>query len=853
MKYKLITTTLAVFFLLSSIWAVSQETRDVLNAPEEPMNTIENISQNNYQYIFSGSANVPKNKTLEEKQTNLKSMACPIQEVNRTIDGGCNNIATNPTAPFGMAGIQQRRFIPDVYNANSDLVGQNRRNPREISNTVFQMNGEPRSASLSPFVFTWGQFLDHDITLTHEHDEPANIPPLPGDLIIGTFNRSEFLPGTGVNGIPREQVNSITAWIDASNVYGSDIVKANSLRTFVDGKMKTSLANNGEDILPMIGGQFEAGDVRALEQPGLTSLHILFVREHNRICCDLVACGMTDDEAIYQKARKQVGALLQSITYNEFLPALGVQLPNYTGYDNTVQPDIRNVFSTAAYRLGHTMVTDSLLLFDDFGNQTASFSLAQAFFNPSIISNNGIEGIFNGLAQQFQEEVDAKIVESLRSFLFTPSPTGPGLDLAALNIQRGRDHGLDDYNAFRVAFGIPAANNFSDITSNTTVQNQLSTAYNGDVNDIDVWVGLLAEDHLPGSSVGPTLHAILAAQFADLRDGDFYFFENDPALTATEKNIIRSTRLSDVIKRNTDINNIKADVFYGPCSYSNLSQGCVLDTGDCNCEEWEVCKNYNCIPNADPDACVCYVTLTVNNYGNCSVDLKHWLPTGDVQITNIPPGGYYSVNTHEGEKWRAKINPSGNLYFNEVYMVTGCDNQVFNVYPCQTADCPDYYHINQTINGRNSYSVSDEFTASNVLQPSANVIYTAGNRIRLLPNFRAFEGCDFHAYIAPCSVTAARMAENSVDEISEKLSLNIFPNPTENITNITFDLPKESTVNIVVFNSTGKQVAILDNNTMRDKGQHTLTFNAQQLPSGIYTVRIQTNEHSSTQKIVIAR
>jgi len=415
-----------------------------------------------------------------------------------------------------------------------------------------------------------GQFLDHDITATPHSNEAAPIADIPGDVIVGAipFNRSMPIAGTGINGIPREQFNAITTWIDASNVYGSDIAHANNLRTFTDGKLKVSTATNGEDILPIINGNFTAGDERALEQPGLTSLHILFVREHNRICHELKNCGMTNDEAIYQKARKQVGALLQSVSFHEFLPALGVQLPPYNGYNTNIQPNISNVFATAGFRLGHTMVTDNVVQFDDNGNQINSLSLAQAFFNSSLTQNNGIEGFLNGLANQFQEEVDAKIVESLRSFLFAPTPTGPGLDLAALNIQRGRDHGLDDYNAFRNAFGISPANNFVNITSNATLQNQLANAYNNNVNNIDVWVGLLSEDHLPGASIGATLHAILAEQFTALRDGDFYFFENDPALTAMEKTIIRNTRLSDIIKRNTNIQNIKADVFYGPCSNS---------------------------------------------------------------------------------------------------------------------------------------------------------------------------------------------------------------------------------------------------------------------------------------------
>jgi len=321
--------------------------------------------------LFSGSViNMVNKGKIKENTSNFKTGTCSFQETNRRIDGCCNNITSNNTN-LGSAGQPLRRIIPDVYNANSDLVGQNRKNPREISEIVCQMGGEPPSATLSSFVFTWGQFLDHDITATPHGNEAASIPDIPGDVILGPipFNRSMPIAGTGNNGIPREQFNDITSWIDASNVYGSDMAHANNLRTFTDGKLKVSLATNGEDILPIINGTFTAGDGRALEQPGLTSLHILFVREHNRICHELINFGMTGDEAIYQKARKQVGAIMQTITYNEFLPALGVQLPPYNGYNNIIQPDISNVFATAGFRLGHTMVTENVVQFDDNGNQ----------------------------------------------------------------------------------------------------------------------------------------------------------------------------------------------------------------------------------------------------------------------------------------------------------------------------------------------------------------------------------------------------------------------------------------------------------------------------------------------------
>ncbi len=529
---------------------------------------------NQMQYLFSGVAPASNNKGKGETYVGpYRNTSCNVQAPNRTIDGTCNNISSAPCAgDFGSAGVLQVREVPHVYDASFGLVGTNRMNPRAISNLIFEQECEPSSTRLSSFVFTWAQFLDHDITLTPEADprEDVPIPPVPGDMLTTgiPFNRSADHGAS-----PREQANEITAWIDASNVYGSDIGRANCLRSMVDGKLRESTSANGP-LLPTSpcpgapqAGIFFAGDGRANEQPGLTALHTLFVREHNRICDDLISQGMTVDEDIYQAARKQVGALMQAITYNEFLPALGLNLAPYNGYDNTIQPDISNVFSTAAFRIGHTMVTDNVPRYDDNGNSIGSYGLSQAFFSPNLIMTNGIEDILIGLSHQFQEEVDTRIVDSIRTFLFPQmamGPNGTGFDLAALNIQRGRDHGLDHYNAYRQHYRGNTAANFAQITGDPELQAALETAY-GDVDDIDVWVGLLAEDRVQGTALGPTMHKILEEQFTRLRDGDFYFFENDPAFSAADVDIISNTLLSDVIKRNTGIMNIKDHVFFAPC------------------------------------------------------------------------------------------------------------------------------------------------------------------------------------------------------------------------------------------------------------------------------------------------
>jgi peroxidase len=113
-------------------------------------------------------------------------------------------------------------------------------------------------------------------------------------------------------------VNSITGWIDGRQVYGSDAANAASLR-LPDGHLKTSAGNN----LPIVNGGFVSGDIRAAENPDLTTTTTLFVREHN-FQVDRLQQEHPDwtGDQLYQMARAIVGAEIANITYTEFLPKL---------------------------------------------------------------------------------------------------------------------------------------------------------------------------------------------------------------------------------------------------------------------------------------------------------------------------------------------------------------------------------------------------------------------------------------------------------------------------------------------------------------------------------------------------
>ena len=488
----------------------------------------------------------------------------------RTIDGTGNN----PNhSDWGSAGVDLIRKAPAAYPDGSTPTGADRPSPRQISNVIAAHPAETSSdRQMSAYIYVWGQFIDHDIDLTQPPDTGGESLPIPvpaGDPYFdpgntGTqvidFTRSRYDPATGTSASnPRQQPNQITAWVDGSMVYGSDPATAAGLRTFVGGKLKTSAGN----LLPTdASGNFLAGDVRVNENDELTSIQTLFLREHNRLADQIAQNNPSlTDEQIYQRARAIVGAEIQSVTYKQWLPALlGANvLPSYNGYKSGVNPGITNEFSTAGFRLGHSLINDDVEFFDNNGRPTrAEVSLKDAFNNPALVEQEGIDGILKYAASTQSEEVDNQIVDSLRNFLFGLPGQG-GFDLASLNIQRGRDHGLADYNTTRAAYGLPRVTRFDQISSDPAVQQKLQSLY-GTVDNIDLWVGALAETHVAGGSVGPLIRRIVVDQFTRLRDGDRFWFER--AFSGSVLNGLENVTLADVIRRNTTISNVQNNVFF---------------------------------------------------------------------------------------------------------------------------------------------------------------------------------------------------------------------------------------------------------------------------------------------------
>jgi hypothetical protein len=586
----------------------------------------------------------------------------------QSLDGSGNNLA-NPT--WGQANRPYSRVAPARYadGRSQPFTGPN---ARAISNRVFNdINQNVFSErQQSAWVWTWGQLLDHTFGLRDgSTGETANIPfnrndPLEdftNDLGVIGFQRSSPAPGTGVNN-PRQQVNTVGSYIDAHAVYGPNPTRLDWLRVgSQDGNPTNNdahlmLQNNylprrdarGNantapvmDVDGILRGApthaMVAGDVRANENLFLTATHTLFAREHNRIVDSLPASLSQEDK--FQIARRVVAAEEQYITYNEWLPAMGISLPAYSGYRNNIDATLSNEFATVGYRV-HSMIHGEMEIEGEADTWTAAqldafraqgievevngdevalvIPLNRGFFNPDLVPQLGLGPLLEAVGAEPQYKNEEMIDNQLRSVLFqipvSGNPEcldGPELpqcfrgvvDLGAIDIERGRDHGMPTYNQMRQAYGLPARTSFTqitgessaafpagtgpdsraslDFTSITDVFNaqvdrndpdalatapttvvrgaplaaRLSALYGGNVNNVDAFVGALAERHASGNELGELQKAIWTREFTRLRDGDRFYFGNDPGLTQIRNQfgIDFRANLGDIISRNAGV------------------------------------------------------------------------------------------------------------------------------------------------------------------------------------------------------------------------------------------------------------------------------------------------------------
>ncbi|XP_020294336.1 uncharacterized protein LOC109859976 isoform X2 [Pseudomyrmex gracilis] len=595
---------------------------------------------------------VRRTTSLEQQCPRRDPPQCPPASLRyRTSDGSCNNLQH---LWWGSAMSTMQRFLSPEYDdgvqsIRRSITGRPLPSAREVTNLVHEDKDVPL-ASVTHMLMQWGQFVDHDLTATGQsrgfngtvpqcclqggigfqppefmHPECLPIAVNLRDSFYGPlgvrcleFLRSGPAPKEGCEFGPREQLSQVTSYLDASMVYSSNAMHSDSLRIFRNGLLQYGRIQSRKSSLPKRESDlckrgslsttcFRAGDGRLSEQPALTSLHVVFLRLHNRIATELSDLNSHwSDEKLFQETRRIVGAIVQHITYREFLPiVLGPQVMKifdlevlkkgyYEGYDPTVNPTVANSFSTAAYRFGHSLVQQSFVRFDS--NHRPIFnnvSIHDEFNNPANLETAGsIDRLLLGLVNQPCQRRDEFISEEITNHLFQTSGFAFGMDLASLNIQRGRDHGLPPYVRWREPCGLSPIRTFDDL-DRVMFQNaarKFRSLY-ASVEDIDLYSAGLAEKSVVGGLVGPTFACIIGQQFSNLRRGDRFWYENpesESSFTLGQLQQIRRVTLAQVLCRTMNsIETLQPFVFLTADRLKNQRLSCDDPIiGQLNLEYW---------------------------------------------------------------------------------------------------------------------------------------------------------------------------------------------------------------------------------------------------------------------------
>ncbi|KAG1666081.1 Chorion peroxidase [Nymphon striatum] len=371
----------------------------------------------------------------------------------------------------------------------------------------------------------------------------------------------------------REQQNAITTHMDGSFIYGSNNEMADKLRVKSLGMLQMlflcrecgmkslvslSLSSENTDdhskkrnqiILRAQNKLFVnlSGDKRANENIGLATIHTIFMREHNRIAKLVSEMKPSwDDEKIYQETRKIVIAFMQNMVMKEYLPiVMGKDLLNKYDlalprnldpniYDPNINVEVSNAFSTAAFRFAHSMINDDIEFV--FANGQIKVSpLEEKLFNTTdMYYPKRLNAIANGMLHQHPRVCSVHMASSMSKRLFLKEGEKSGLDLASLNIQRGRDHGLPGYNEYRKYCNFEKYTSISEMPITDIMKQKLRKVYKH-VDDIDLFVGGLLEPIIDGAEVGETFGCILGEQFRILVKGDRFFYANGQKLPSSSE------------------------------------------------------------------------------------------------------------------------------------------------------------------------------------------------------------------------------------------------------------------------------------------------------------------------------
>ncbi|XP_017785895.1 PREDICTED: peroxidase [Nicrophorus vespilloides] len=535
--------------------------------------------------------------------------SCPKTRY-RSYDGSCNNLK-NPV--LGTPQTPYVRLLPAVYGDGLSTPTESKTGkplpPSRVVSLLLYPDVPLEDPKWTLNAMQYGQIITHDMSMiagstqAQPHQtrcctddgqllELANIPEHCYPILVPQDDPAHAQTNTKCMNFvrtittrdrrcvsdyePAEQLTVVNHFLDLSIVYGNNNDVNRQVREFRGGRLRVDV-RRGKEWLPRAANAtascsiqspqeacYFAGDTRVNQNPQLTLLQTILMREHNRIADVLSKLNPHwDDEIIFQEARKIAIAEHQHISYYEWLPIfIGADnslknkilfnTKNYVDdYSEHVDPTIINEHATAAFRYFHSAIAGHLDLVTEHRSSYGNVRLSDWLLRPAILEEeDNFDDLTRGLATQPELNVDQYHDNEITQYLFRGDRPF-GADLKAIDIQRNRDHGLASYNDMRHFCGLPKAHTFDDFTDVISKENvQKLAALYPDPDDVDLTVGGSLEAHVPGTLAGPTFLCILTEQFFRTRAGDRFWYEHSEhnnGFTLSQLNAIRKVSISRLL------------------------------------------------------------------------------------------------------------------------------------------------------------------------------------------------------------------------------------------------------------------------------------------------------------------
>jgi len=521
--------------------------------------------------------------TEEPKLPEQPGTATEEQKAGRTVDGSFNDLKCP------MMGATGRRFGRNVplTEAFPDTANLLTPNPREISNALFTRTTFQPATILNVLAAAWIQFQVHDwfVHAKGSGDDTYNLPIADND---SWFEKPMRVPKTPVDppapgsNRPPAYVNKNSHWWDGSNIYGSTEAEQKSLRTGSDGKLKVK--DDGRLFFDETTGTDLTG-FRDNLWVGLSLLHSVFAREHNAVC-DMFKERHADwdDDRLFRQARLVTAALMAKIHTIEWTPAI-LPHPLLVLALNTnwhgLLPGLQKVF--------HNLADNDLLSGipgSPTDHQNAPYSLTEEFtsvyrMHSLLPDDYEVRSVKDGkLLGSFElpdmaGRAGRKVIEqfdcadllyslgvahpgALRLHNFPnhlrnlhKDTTGDRLDLAAVDILRDRERGVPRYNQFRRLFHKPSVKTFEELCDNQEWAEEIRKVYDGDIEKVDLLVGLMAEPLPEGMGFSDTAFRVFILMASRRLKSDRFLSAEYGAERYTQEGIdwIETNSMLDILKR----------------------------------------------------------------------------------------------------------------------------------------------------------------------------------------------------------------------------------------------------------------------------------------------------------------